>query len=154
VIGYLMDTNHVYAWEEQKTGIVSKVQALPKDDLIFTSVISLGEISAGHHMTNGDARRRHLFRNFLNIYVIPSAIEVKHSSEDYYGQIMGRIWRKHPPSSPRTSTDLHLAQLGVNINDIWIAASAWEHGLILLTADKMACIREILPEVNWDNWLT
>lgn len=152
--GYLMDTNHVCAWETGNSGILSKVNALPSDDLIFSSVISLGEIAAGHHMIAGDASRRHAFRNFLNIYVIPQAIQIKHSTEDYYGQIVGRIWHRYPPSSGRTSTDLHLAQLGVNINDVWIAATAWEHGLILLTQDAMACIRQVVTEVQWDNWIT
>ncbi len=47
--GYLMDTNHVTAWEGQNPSLIAKVDSLPKNTtLIYASVITLGEISASH----------------------------------------------------------------------------------------------------------
>jgi predicted nucleic acid-binding protein len=66
---------------------------------------------------------------------------------------MSRIWKRHSPSRGSISTDLHLANLGLNINDVWIMAVAWEHGLIMATTDKMERIRESVSEVEWENWL-
>ena len=152
MIGYLMDTNHVTAWEANNPNVLAKVQSLPQDTLLCTSAITLGEMSAGHHMANGDPHRRHLVRHFLTIYVIPYAVPISHSTELYYGQIMGRIWRAKPPASDKVSTDRHLVEIGVNINDVWIVACAWEHGLILLTTDKMTLIRDVTPEVKFENW--
>lgn len=151
--GYLMDTNHVTAWEADHPLILAKVRSLPKDTLIFGSAITLGEIAAGHEMTAGDPRRRQLVRNFLNIYVIPNACSITHSTARTYGEIIGRIWKQRPPSSPSTRTDVHLVSLGVDINDVWITACAWEHGLTLLTTDAMTMIRQVVPEVQWDSWL-
>jgi tRNA(fMet)-specific endonuclease VapC len=148
-----MDTNHVTAWEADHQSLIAKVKSLPKSDLIFTSAITLGEISAGHQMNAGDAQRRHQVKQFLNVYVIPYAKSISISTELYYGQILGRIWKQTPPANSGISTDAHLVSLGVNINDAWIVASAWEHGLTLLTADRMACIKAVVSEVKWENWL-
>jgi predicted nucleic acid-binding protein len=149
-----MDTNHVNAWEGNNPLILAKIESLPKDTLIVASAITLGEMAAGHKMTNGDSRRRQLVREFLNIYVVPYALRVDHSTAKTYGEIIGRIWRSSPPSNPHTRTDAHLVSLGVDVNDVWIVAHAWEHGLTLLTTDAMACIKSaVAPDVQWDTWL-
>jgi tRNA(fMet)-specific endonuclease VapC len=148
-----MDTNHVTAWEAGNQSLIAKVKSLPNSDLIFTSAITLGEISAGHQMTGGDAQRHHKVKQFLNLYLIPYAVSISHYTESYYGQIIGRIWKRTPPAKSSISTDAHLVSLGVNINDVWIVATAWEHGLILLTADNMSCIKAVVTEVKWESWL-
>jgi predicted nucleic acid-binding protein len=89
----------------------------------------------------------------LALNLIAYTVSISDATESYYGQIIGRIWKQTPPAKPSISTDAHLVNLGVNINDVWIVASAWEHGLILLTADKMACIKAVVAEVTWENWL-
>ena len=151
--GYLMDTNHVTAWEGQNPTLIAKLDSLPKNTLVYTSAITLGEISAGHEMTTGgDLHRRHMVRQFLNLYVIPDAVPISHATESYYGQIMGRLWKRHPPPKADVSTDAHLLTLGININDVWIVACAWEHGLTLLTTDNMKAIRDVTPEVTFENW--
>ncbi len=152
--GYLMDTNHVTAWEGQNPSLIAKVDSLPKNTtLIYASVITLGEISASHEITSGDAKRRHQVKQFLNVYVIPDALSISDDTPFYYGQIMGRIWQRHPPPNDKKRTEQHLVDLGVDINDVWIVAAAWEHGLIFLTTDKMPCIREAVSEVTFDTWL-
>jgi predicted nucleic acid-binding protein len=70
----------------------------------------------------------------------------------YYAQIIERIWKNYPPANPTVRTDQHLVSLGVDMNDVWIVASAWERGLTLLTSDKMTCIRRVVPEVEMECW--
>ena len=146
-----MDTNHVTAWEARNPALVAKLNALPKDTVVCTSSITLGEMAASYEMTNGDPPRRHRVKQWLNIYVIPYAVKVSEGTAPYYGNIMGRIWKKWPPARI-TSTENHLRARGVDINDIWITACAWEHGLTLLTTDAMQSIRDVTPEVTFDNW--
>jgi len=154
VNGFLMDTNHVIAWEARNPALIAKLEALPKNDLVYACAITLGEIAAGHEMTSGDLVRRHQVEQFLNLYVLPKEIAITLYTRSYYGQIMGRLWRRTPPAKPSVSTDSHLVNtLGVNVNDVWIVACAWEHGLILLTTDSMTNIRNVTPEVTFENWL-
>lgn len=150
--GYLMDTNHVTAWEAQVPALVAKLQALPANTRVCTCAITLGEIAQGHEMTNGDLQRRHQVKQFLNIWVNPYVVKLSDTTGAYYGQIIGRIWKRTSPASKKISTDEHLVKQGVNINDVWIVACAWEHGLTLLTTDGMTAIRNVTPEVTFDNW--
>jgi predicted nucleic acid-binding protein len=48
-----------------------------------------------------------------------------------------------------------LIQQGVDINDVWIFATAWTHNLTLLTQDGMGAIRAVVPdeEVAVEDWL-
>ena len=46
-----------------------------------------------------------------------------------------------------------MSALGVDVNDIWIAAVAVERNLVLLTEDRMDVIRVCVPEIRFDNWL-
>jgi predicted nucleic acid-binding protein len=148
-----MDTNHVVAWEAGNLAVRAKLDSMPTNTLVCTSAIVLGEMSAGHHMTAGDLQRRHQVRQFLNIWVIPYVVAVSATTENYYGQIIGRLWKIPPLPKKGTDTDAHLVSLGVNVNDVWIVASAWEHNLILLTSDSMTNIRNVTSEVTFENWL-
>lgn len=150
--GYLMDTNHVTAWERDHPGILGKLTSLPKGTLIAPSAVAIGEIWAGHEMTSGDAARRHQVKHFLNLNLNAFTIAITDRTAPYYGDLLGRIWRFRPPP-PGRSTDQHLVDLGTHINDAWIVASAWEHGLVLLTTDSMAVIRQVVPEVAFENWI-
>ena len=153
MIGYLMDTNHVSGLAVGRQSISDKMKALPPNTQIYASTITLGEIEAGHQMTvSTDQKKRNAVIAFINGTFVPNALSVSHSTGIYYGRIIGRIWRNSSPANASVSTDRHLVNLGVNVNDVWIVATAWEHGLTFLTNDKMECIRNQVPEVVWDNW--
>jgi predicted nucleic acid-binding protein len=153
VIGYLMDTNHVSAFEGKRPSILAKLRSLPSDTQIRACTITLGEIEAGYEMTaSTNPKRRNEAIAFINSEFVPNALPISHSTGYYYAKIMGRIWKRIPPIRKGISTDLHLANNGVNVNDVWIVASAWEHGLTFLTNDRMPCIRPETPEVTWDDW--
>jgi len=148
-----MDTNHVTALASQKPSIVAKLKSLPPNTHLRACTITLGEIEAGHEMVpTTNPKRRDEFRTFINAAFVPHTLPISLSTGSYYAQIMGRIWRRNPPAKARISTDAHLLSLDVNVNDIWIVASAWEHGLIFLTNDKMSHIRPEVTEIKWENW--
>lgn len=153
MIGYLMDTNHVSALAGGRQSVVAKLTSLPANTQIRASTITLGEIEAGHEMTvTTNQRRRDECIAFIQANFVPNALPISHSTGYYYAKIMGRIWKRYPPANGSISPDRHLASHGVNVNDVWIVASALEHGLTFLTNDKMSCIRLDTPEVTWDNW--
>jgi predicted nucleic acid-binding protein len=155
MIGYLMDTNHVANLSTKDQKIYSRVVGLPAETQIYACAITLGEIGAGHAMTaTTNQTRRNEVIAFINKEFVPNSLNITHSTARYYGEIMGRLWKKYPPAKSSISTDAHLCNLKVNVNDIWIVASAWEHGLTLLTADQMAYIRSVVSTaaVTWDDW--
>lgn len=158
--GYLLDVNHVGAFIREEPGIMAQARAHPPEHLVWVCSITLGEIEAGHRgmspTTNQQARNE--FVRLVNEKLGSFKIEVSEHTPAYYGDIMGRIWQNHPPS-PKVKTEQHLLDQGVDINDVWTVAVAWERGLTLLTQDGMACIREAVKEeiknkqVGFDCWI-
>ena len=133
---------------------MQKVGSLPGNTQLRASAITLGEIEAGHRMTQTtDQRRRDDYTTFVNEQFLPNSLPISHSTRLSYAEIISRIWKRYPPANPKTRTEVHLVQLGVDINDVWVVAVAWEHGLTLVTEDKMKIIREVVPEVQVECWL-
>jgi tRNA(fMet)-specific endonuclease VapC len=67
----------------------------------------------------------------------------------HYGFLKANIFRLHPPHSTRQNHPERCidrvtgAELGIDENDLWIAAQAIERNLILVTNDEMLRIREV-----------
>jgi predicted nucleic acid-binding protein len=126
----------------------------PPENIVWVCPISLAEIECGLRITNTtDAQRRAQCRRFIEDNALDFVRPIETTTRDSYADIMERIWRAYPPASGRIETQRHLSDLGVDVNDVWIAAVALEHGLILLTTDRMDTIRNCIPEVVIDNWL-
>jgi predicted nucleic acid-binding protein len=43
-------------------------------------------------------------------------------------------------------------ELGIQENDLWIAAQALEYNLVLVTNDKMDRIRDVCEDLQVENW--
>ncbi len=126
----------------------------PPENIVWVCPISLAEIEWGLRITNTtDAQRRARCRRFIEDNALDFVRPIETTTRDTYADIMERIWRAHPPANGRIETQRHLSDLGVDVNDVWIAAVAFEHGLTLLTTDQMATIRNCVPEVLMENWL-
>jgi predicted nucleic acid-binding protein len=153
VKGYLLDTNHVTAWEKQAPTFMAKVNALTSDqDLPRVSAITIGEVEAGHAVNpTTDQARRDEFEAFVRVKLHPTALDVTIRTRVKYAQVIKRLFDKHP-KAPKERTEMYLVTQGIDINDVWIVAVAWEHNLTLLTTDKMEKIRAAVPEVQFDNW--
>lgn len=100
-----------------------------------------------------DANRREECRRFIEDEVSDFVHPIDVTTRDSYAEILHRIWSQHPPANRHVDTQKHLSSLAVDVNDVWIAAVAVEHGLTLLTADHMTTITECVPELLVDNWL-
>ena len=153
--GYLLDSNHVHGIFHQQPSVVKKFRLLPDGTQVRLCVITLGEIEAGHQMTrSGVPERRADYAKHVIAKYHSSALGVSVGTRIYYAQILGRIWQLHPPPSKDVGTEEHLVSLKVDINDVWTAAIAWEHGLVFVTRDRMKRIKEVLKadELKVENW--
>jgi tRNA(fMet)-specific endonuclease VapC len=94
--------------------------ALQEADEIFVNSIVLGELSAG--FMKGRRRRRN--EDELNRFLASPRVkllDVTEETAERYAIILNSLWQAGTP---------------IPTNDIWIAASAMEYGLELLTADE------------------
>lgn len=153
--GYLIDTNHVGALAHQEPKVMARRNTIPPEHLVRVCTITLGEIEAGNLITTTTNQlKRDAFLAYVYEEFLPYAIEVRTTTRTYYAQIIERILKNYPKSTPDKKTERHLVELGVDINDVWIAAVALEHGLVLVTNDGMKHIKGVIePDLEFDDWL-
>ena len=89
------------------------------DAPVFTSVISLGELSFGVHSCT-DPTQRAMRAAYLRQIETRPALSVSQSTASAFGVLAAAVKQTGRPPRPRH-------------NDLWIAAQAIEHGYALLT---------------------
>lgn len=113
----LMDTSAYAAFLRGDPGVKEAVQRA--DEIVFNPVV-LGELKAGFLMGKNEKRNRAILRDFLSS---PRTIiaEIDEETSERYAVIVQSLRMKGTP---------------IPTNDLWIAASAMQHGLKILTTDK------------------
>ena len=112
----MLDTSAYSAFMRGHPEILS---AIREADEIFLNSIVIGELIAG--FIKGGRRRKN--ENELSRFLGSTRVailDVTEETTERYAVILNSLWRAGTP---------------IPTNDIWIAASAMEHGLRLLTTD-------------------
>ena len=96
------------------------VDALRKSDQIGISAVSIGELLSGFNAGNREAENRAELAEFLDSPRV-HLYALNENTAEYYSEILNQLKQQGTP---------------IPTNDIWIAASARQHGLALFTLDK------------------
>jgi tRNA(fMet)-specific endonuclease VapC len=151
VDGYLLDTNTVRYYFDRHVNVIAKIDSLADEIGLYISVVTRGEIEFGHcitHSTNTQRRDEYdqfVKEKFVGRFIIP----VTTATGLYYGDLKAKLFTKHPPKGrkenhPECCIDQVTGfELGIDENDLWIAAQAIEHNLILVTNDKLKKIKSV-----------
>jgi tRNA(fMet)-specific endonuclease VapC len=144
---YLLDTNCVSNYFNNHPNVIARVTRLTKEQL-FVSVITFGEMNFGHERTKTtNQARRDEFAEFIKFH-FPLPITVTRHTSSHYGILKANVFSQFPPDSnrhnhPETLVDKTTgAELGIDENDLWIAAQAMEHNFILASTDRMNKIKK------------
>jgi predicted nucleic acid-binding protein len=113
----LMDTSAYVAFLRGDPEV--KEAAQQADEIVFNPVV-LGELKAGFLMGKNEKRNRTILRDFLSSPRV-IIIEIDEETSERYAVIVQSLRMKGTP---------------IPTNDLWIAASAMQHGLKILTTDK------------------
>jgi predicted nucleic acid-binding protein len=113
----LLDTSAYSAHMRAHPGVA---QGLREADELYMSVIVLGELRAGFLKGSRSRRNEEQLRDFLSQPRI-EVLDVDHGTSERYAAIREDLRRRGTP---------------VATNDLWIAATAFQHGLRILTTDK------------------
>lgn len=110
---YLLDTNFLIGlWRQPQTGPEARFLEAHGDSVLALPWIAKGEFLAGAVIAGHDAKR---VQQFLSTYPLTLATDATLA-------VYARLYAA-----------LHKSRSAVGINDLWIAASAIEHKLPLLT---------------------
>ncbi|MCK5581908.1 MAG: type II toxin-antitoxin system VapC family toxin [Candidatus Omnitrophica bacterium] len=172
---FLLDTNIWEYWfnkeshPEKYSNIehqIRELESLEKSSNEFAwrlgiSFVTLGEIDYGYNvMTKKERSREHEFRAFINSKKpwIPQID--KHVAKEY-GKLRAGLFETYAPKNkkrkglrPEQLIDpVTSLKLGIQENDLWIAAQAVSRNLTLITNDKMDRISKVAGKsLHIDNW--
>jgi len=166
--GYLLDTTAVSDWLDSSrprhASVSNRIRGLANTDaILLTSTVALGEIEYGIRVApeskrkSLDTLRAQIDNQFVHKRLL---LDVGRSTSLVYGDLRAKLFEKYAPRSKRTkglrpeelASPLPSKVLGIQENDLWIAAQAIERNLVLVSNDKMQRIRTVAPELNVEDW--
>jgi tRNA(fMet)-specific endonuclease VapC len=113
----IIDTSAYAAFLKGHPGIKLSIQ---RADEISVSPVVLGELLSGFMMGKNERRNRSILRDFISSARV-NLLEIDEETSERYAVILYHLRTKGPP---------------IPTNDLWIAASAMQYGLKLLTTDR------------------
>jgi predicted nucleic acid-binding protein len=132
---YLLDTNHCSYIQQKRPTVMQHLRNLPPDAELMTSVVSQGELLAGVELISDEHRKQKLKEVYEEILTITSNILLVDSQvAQAYAEIFADLRRNGTP---------------IPTNDLWIAAIAKAHTLILVTNDSHFEHIKGLQKENW-----
>ncbi len=132
---FLIDTNHWSYLERGHARVVERIAHAPANSRFYMPVIAQGELIAGIEVAGNPARRAALREWYeRTIHGVAEVLPITSEVAEQYGRIFGTL-RK--------------AGIPISSNDIWIAAIAATHDLILVTSDQDF---SRIPGLTIENW--
>ena len=113
----ILDTSAYSAFLRGSSEIRYSIQ---QADEIFLNPIILGELLAGFMIGKSEKRNRAILQGFLSSPRV-KVIEIDGETSERYAAIISLLYKEGTP---------------IPTNDVWIAASAMQHGLKVLTTDN------------------
>jgi tRNA(fMet)-specific endonuclease VapC len=131
-MAFLLDTNHCSKIIRKDHRILSHLQSLDQDT-VTTSVIVRGELKYMVANSQEKLRNELILQGFLgSIYVY----EINSDVSDIYGVLKAKILERWGPKDQGKRQKNSFRDLGFSDNDLWIAATAITHQLVLVSADR------------------
>lgn len=165
--GYLLDTNAVCDWLDEtkpRHDAVSQkaIEVAQENALVVTSSIVLGEIEYGIQTAPQEKRQAlDALRSQIELQFVRKRLlfAPEEATAIEYGKLRAGLFEKFADKSrkkilrPEQLIDpLTSKKLGIQENDLWIAAQAIERNLVLVTNDAMARIQEVASELKVEDW--
>lgn len=167
--GYLLDTNAVSDWFDatrpRHAAVSDKAEHCARANAaLLTSTVVLGEIEYGIRVAPKDKTQTlDELRAQVEIQFVGKRflLDVSRSTTIVYGDLRARLFEKYAPRNKRKkglrpeelTCPVTSKKLGIQENDIWIAAQAIERNLVLVSNDAhMKRIRDIAPELRVEDW--
>ena len=163
---FLLDTCIWSYWfdvkGEQHVNVKSHVQKLPSDSILGISIISWGEVFYGHKAESPDETPIQVeYIQFIKSKR-PMTFEIDIHTANKYGELRALLFEKYAPKRrkpglrPEQLIDpVTSRELGIQENDLWIAAQAMVRNMTLATDDKLIRIHEVAgDDLHVENWTT
>ena len=147
---YLLDTNHCSKAILKDVRVLNKLREID-NDIVATCVITQGELIDMAERSQRNKSNLALVHNFLKgiqIYPIDGETAIK------YGEIKASIFKQFAPKEKSKRRKTKMINLGFGENDLWIAAVALQHNLIVVSSDSdFQRIKEVEKALTLESWV-
>jgi tRNA(fMet)-specific endonuclease VapC len=174
---YLLDTNILRYWYEktcdEHARVVARVDSVRQPDprtkyvsRLFVSVVTLGEIEYGHRVAHApDPVKQAAYAKFVREQC-PVSLEMTNHVAEQYGEMRAWLFNNCGPNVKRSKAKRAEElvnpttgkELGIDENDIWIAAQAKTHNLVLVTHDSRGnfgkMLNQFAPALTVEDWVS
>ncbi|MGV0028935.1 type II toxin-antitoxin system VapC family toxin [Phormidesmis priestleyi] len=147
---YLLDTNHCSRIILGDTGVINRAAQVGEHKLL-TCAIAQGELV--YMMEKSQRREANLavLADFLQDIPI---YRIDEETAKIYGQLKTKIFNHFAPQEPNKRRKATITALGFGDNDLWIAAVALQHNLILVSSDTdFQRMQEVQP-LSIESWMS
>lgn len=167
---YLLDSNAISDWfdkmQTRHLAVAQRAERVAQSDaVLMTSTVVIGEIIYGVKVAPRekvqalDALMEQIDIQFVRRRFL---LGPERSTALVYGDLRARLFEKFAPKDRRRKglrpeeliDPVTAKELGIQENDLWIAAQAIERNLVLVTNDTMTRIKEVAPELRVEDWAT
>jgi predicted nucleic acid-binding protein len=134
-VNYLLDTNHWSYLQRCEARVVSHIQSLPDAATLYMPVVAQAELLAGVELAVSEPRQQELRTLYAQVISIAAdVLPITSEVAEQFAHIFANLRRKGRP---------------IDTNDIWIAAIARVHNLIVVTNDEHFQYVEGLRVEDW-----
>lgn len=134
-MNYLLDTNHWSYLQRREAMVVSHIQSLPDAATLYMPVVAQAELLAGVELAVSEPRKQELRTLYAQVIIMAADIlPITSEVAEQFAHIFTNLRRKGRP---------------IDTNEIWIAAIARVHNLIVVTNDEHFQYVEGLQVENW-----
>ncbi len=146
---YLLDTNHCSYIINNTPNLIATVQSRSVSD-IGISIITYDKLL---YMTEKSERQA---QNLAAVQAFLSGVDLYFIDEEtaiFYSQLKAAVFNQFAPKDKSKRRSTSVGDLGFDDHDLWIAATAIQHNLILVSADSdFVRIQQAQP-FSLESWL-
>jgi tRNA(fMet)-specific endonuclease VapC len=145
---YLLDTNHCSRLILNDRILLNRILQV-QNRLIFTSVIVRGELIHMAKQSQQKDRNLALVSEFFQGIRVYS---VDNYTADIYGEIKAALIAKFGAKQKSKQRVVKIRDIGFDDNDIWIAATALQYNLTIVSADSDFTRMQSAKAFPLENW--
>lgn len=148
---YLLDTNHASRiMDGRDASLVARIESVDPELLSICPIVS-GELT---FMVERSEKREENKRQLHKLVAILGMYDISDEVAKEYGRMKSALIDRFGPRDRRQKAATALRDIGVSDNDLWIAAVACRHGLVLVSRDgDFDRIAEV-ASLNRESWLS
>jgi tRNA(fMet)-specific endonuclease VapC len=146
---YLLETNHCSRIILGDPKVLDRITQVGEQNLLTCAIVQ-GELV--YMMTKSQQRAANLaiLEEFLQDIAI---YRIDEKTAEIYGQLKTRIFNHFAPKDPAKRRKTNILSLGFGDNDLWIAAIALQHNLILVSCDSDFQRMQEAQPLTLESWM-